>query len=64
MYKMPRSPGIILSKNDFNKILYEAEKRRIVTPEFIEQCKRTRMHISPEAMAEMDKLFNESRKNE
>ena len=61
MYTMPKSYGIIIKKDSVRDFSCELNKHRIISPEFAEDCRKMRTNISPDAMAEMDKLFRESR---
>lgn len=62
MYTMPKSRGTIIRNDCLKEFSCELNKHRIITPEFIADCKKTRTNISPEAMAEMDRLYRNSRK--
>lgn len=62
MYKIRRSNGTIIAKGKIRALSKELNKHRIITPEFINNCRKERANISANAMYEMDRLFNESRK--
>ena len=62
MYKIRRSNGTIIAKGKARALSKELNKHRIITPEFINNCRKERTNISANAMYEMDRLFNESRK--
>ena len=62
MYKMSRSNGTIIAKGKTRALSKELNKHRIITPEFIKNCRKERANISASAMCEMDRLFIESRK--
>lgn len=62
MYTMPKSRGTIIAKGKMKEFARELDKHRVITPEFISDCKKTRTNITPEAMAEMNSLFEKSRK--
>lgn len=62
MYKIRRSNGTIIAKGKTRALSKELNKHRIITPEFINNCRKERTNISANAMYEMDRLFNESRK--
>ena len=56
MYKIGRSNGTIIAKGKARALSKE------LTPEFINNCRKERTNISANAIYEMDRLFNESRK--
>lgn len=62
MYKIRRSNGTIIAKGKTRALSKELNKHRIITPEFINNCRKERTNISANAIYEMDRLFNESRK--